>query len=460
MSDKILRGEVFCRLKTIEKHFKKLQNQQYPTDGPAQLLKLCIKIIERICSRFAIYNSMQVKHIAVLCCNFEVICGYINDSRMANVPWSILPALDILFQDLDKNSEYTICPMWESNYGVLTGDAISFLKEICRSGNLIFNAPSSADLDSQISSLFSGAPERIHFLFYPRLERLSAVHFALLGHEIGHIFAEEWTAAKFAAFETTHKLTAAFEKIAKQEYAASFKGVPPGLPDVFEANFVLLKTAQAIEMCKKALREIISDIYGAFVFGDIALVAKYLFFLRSDIDDVSNWWKHSAAYPSPRYRIKIVSEAIKHLKAKYNFSGEIVCGWEDRINECISAPIAESKCDEYVRAFIKKIDYFKHYVFDQIENKLDPNVFTRHVEKQMISVAEDRLKKQITPNAFVSADGKETPIDFRNILYSATLRLADLSADLLEYENHSKIVNLLSIKGIELSTEHERFQQI
>ena len=50
------------------------------------------------------------------------------------------------------------------------------------------------------------------------------------------------------------------------------------------------------------------------------------------------------------------------------------------------------------------------------------------------------------------------PIDFRNILYGTALYLCEeIPRDVEHYEERSRATNLLSIKGIELSTEQARF---
>jgi hypothetical protein len=102
----------------------------------------------------------------------------------------------------------------------------------------------------------------------------------------------------------------------------------------------------------------------------------------------------------------------------------------------------------------------KKDLFDEVARELDINVFTRRVDKAMIDAGVERLNNGIPPNAFIDKDGKEIPIDFRNILYATTLCLATNIPDTLEeYERKSKMINLLGIKAIELSTEQEQFNE-
>ena len=64
----------------------------------------------------------------------------------------------------------------------------------------------------------------------------------------------------------------------------------------------------------------------------------------------------------------------------------------------------------------------------------------------------DRLKSGIVPNVAINSDLTEIPIDFRNIVMGTWLYLCEQSID--NYENFnqiSRMANLLSLKGIELS---------
>lgn len=448
MKAKVLRGEIYSRLGTIKKHYERLCKYKYPTKGAERLRDLTIKIIDVILERFNIYTDTQVSHIATLNCEFEGICGYLSESRISNVPWSIIPTIEKVFESIHSNNEFVISPLWKSNYQINIGDVITYYKTVLGSGNLFFDAVDKADLNKKISDFLADFTGGIYFMFYPKLERLSAVHFAILGHEIGHIFAEEWMNASYIKFRKKYDFDNEIGKIAKKERIA--KGIA-----VSESVYVGVVKARYSKIFSRGMKELLSDIYGASIFGDTFIVAEYLFFQRGSIDDVESW---EQGYPTDRFRLKNAFDAIAFIKKQNKFPADIKCGWEELILECTKEPSFDGKKDEYIDFFIKKFELEKEELFKAVMAQLKSNIFTAHVRKDLIDKAVERLLEGIPPNAFLNESGEERPIDFRNILYATTLcHYEKITKELQEYEQQSKIINLLSVKGIELSMEHERF---
>jgi hypothetical protein len=61
MKDLLLKSEVYCRLRTLEKQFGDLLCFTFPTLGSRKLCELLIKIIQQLESRFDHYTPEQVK---------------------------------------------------------------------------------------------------------------------------------------------------------------------------------------------------------------------------------------------------------------------------------------------------------------------------------------------------------------------------------------------------------------
>lgn len=454
MTDATLKGEAYCRLRTIHKHYRRLQMHDFPTAGPASLVILTSKIVHLMLERFGKYTDNQVRHIFQLCSTFETIYGYLSDSKLSSVPWSVIPALEELFSRAQKQIEFAICPIWENNYKVITENIVELYRSIASAGDLLFDAGDKAELDSRMNKLFEGHPRGIYFLFFPRMERVSAVHFALLGHEIGHIYSDYWINSEFGLFLAKHDIEGSFETIAKAEYAKLTAGVSNS-PDIFETNYVVGKRNDMVGMCLRVMREIVADIYGAMLFGDTALVAQYLFFLGQDIDDIDQW---PDGYPSPRLRMKLAHEGVKLMKAHDNLTAT-GSGWEAMIETWVGSEARDREGNEYRKAFLDAVDAALHEIYDNVTSALGPEVFTKHVDEQTICASVQRLEAGIPPNALVSQDGTESPVDFRNILYASTRCLgSNVPAELEEYEHRSRMINLLGTKGIELSMEQERFR--
>jgi hypothetical protein len=60
---------------------------------------------------------------------------------------------------------------------------------------MLFDA--NEEFDKNVKELLSQFPPKIYLIMYSKLETLSGLHVALLGHEIGHIFAIEWISKEF-----------------------------------------------------------------------------------------------------------------------------------------------------------------------------------------------------------------------------------------------------------------------
>lgn len=447
--DKILRGEIYCRLVTIKKYYYNLLNQTFPTEGSRSLVKLVIKITNILQKQYEQYSIGQIKHIGTLCCGFEAWCGYLFESRITNVPWSIIPALEEIFKNIKKNFQFAICPIWEFNYKITKKNVIEELKKIARIPNFLFEFKDKTVFDKEVEKFFEEYPEGLYFILFPKLERLSALHFALLGHEIGHTFAQKWKIMNFQGFVKNFKLEDKFNEIAEEESKTNQNILKTDVYRKFKVNYYF-------EVTRKILMELISDIFGSYIFGDSSLIALYLFALRTDLDSINKW---EYGYLSLRYRLKLINDSLEYIKNKINFKSSINNGWDLHISDCINKPCKDlSLNNRYVKTIIDLVELNKKKLFDDIYNEVNNQIFYKHINDDLILKVKERLKNNIIPNSFFDDALNENPIGFRNILYGTCMYLIeDISSDISIYEKRSKNINLLSIKGIELSIEQDRF---
>jgi hypothetical protein len=203
------------------------------------------------------------------------------------------------------------------------------------------------------------------------------------------------------------------------------------------------------------LLESISDIYGAFIFGDAALIALYAFAQREDIDQTQYW---GDGYLSMKYRLVLISEALAYAKKQNSFTDLLGNSWEPIVLKALATPPKEMGQNKYLDVILRALQSYKKTLFDHVMKAVGDQLFSFFIEERLVQAVENRLSSSIPPNAFFIKEGKEEPIDFRNILYGTTFSLfKNIPSDVREYENKSKKLNLLSIKGIELSTEQEQF---
>jgi hypothetical protein len=113
----------------------------------------------------------------------------IEYSTIKNVTWSIIPAYNRLFKSLLEKTEYIIVPQWEEKYAIRNKNVIDEFQTYLQSPDLIFKVDTPKE---RIDEILKDIPQKVYLIKYSRLEKLSALHMALLGHEIGHIFATKW----------------------------------------------------------------------------------------------------------------------------------------------------------------------------------------------------------------------------------------------------------------------------
>ena len=452
MQDKIARAEVNRKLKVLLNHCTQLQGQFYPSKGPRILLILLQKIIKQILSRFNLYNSIQITLIGSLCNAIERFIGYIDTSEMSEVPWSIIPALGKLFGIIRPNCEFIICPVWETNYAIYNSNLIQDLRAtIIEAPKLLFEQDDK--FQENINNFMKDQPQGLYFLFYPRIERLSVLHFSLLGHEIGHLSADEWLQNNWGQFLDKFKiipnLSEYFDKKVKS------RNRPPQL---FDQQYIRISTSRSIEIFKKTMKELLSDIFGVLVFGPSSLFSSYIFALNSQFDDVTNV---SNGYLPWRYRLRILKRVllnlnIEGLKDKFGKWLDLVfttCDDQSDLNALKTTPDLD-----YILILLDAIDKS----FDDLCGDLKKIVIDNSFDK--ISNNEDhnevliRLKDGITPNAIMFDNLKERPIDIRAIVSGTWSYLTQIPLDdIEEYSKESRLANLLSLKAIELSTIQENF---
>ena len=187
----VLKTETYKKLKSLNKQYLSLPSRDLICKGAESVWKLQICILERLIDRFDGFSEKQLRHVNQLFHFFENICGYLSDSITKNVPWSVVPSLEELFAKIKSNTDFVICPLWKTNYKIITRNVIEIIDiYVLSAPDLLFDYDDEFDINQD--KFLEGYPNGIYFIFYPRSERLSVLHLPLFGHEIGHIFSSSW----------------------------------------------------------------------------------------------------------------------------------------------------------------------------------------------------------------------------------------------------------------------------
>lgn len=450
----ILKSETYKKLILLKKHYYRLPHSDFLCNGAEHVWKIQVKIIEKLIERFDKYSQKQLQLINTFTPFLEKICGFLDDSKTINVPWSIIPSLEDLFSKVKPDTQFVICPLWETNYQIFNRNIIEYLNEtIISIPGLLFDY--GPNFEDENKSLLEGAPSGIYFVFYPRAERLSVLHFPLLGHEIGHIYALIWLNLNFKE----KLISTEIEKKLKSEIDSE---IPPNAIDpIFKESYINRRLLEMFETFKRVLAEIISDIVGAFIFGQSALLSSYIFAVKFGLDDFRAL---EYGYLSWRFRLYFICKAIKYmgiekLPSRYIKSNELITEIF-RISKVDIEKYDYKQHHRFIRHIVKIFDSNLNKVFKDIETFLGNQVYRKNYNEIHQKNIFERLQNGITPNSMIDGELNETPMGLRNIVGATWIYVNEISiSDNQEYFQHALCANLLSIKAIELSHFQEDFNK-
>ncbi len=451
MLKNLLQGELYSKLITLKKHYNELDTYEYATKGSRDLIDFILDILDIIDIRFERYSDRKLYLLKSLLPFFGKICGYISESRLKNIPWSIVPAYARLFKTIHLNTGFILCPIWETSYSIINTDILEILfQEVLSIKKFIFDFDTKKELESKVKKFRKNMPDGIYIIFFPKIERLSALHFSLLGHEIGHIFAAEWLSSNFDNFIRTTAIDTEFERMAMEDIKKR-----QDKPDMFVDKYILQITTTYLNYIKKILCELIADIYGAFIFGQTTLISSFLFSFGSGLDDTSFW---SEGYLSWKYRLKNIKRAIDFLdlKKSINPNGDNIT--VKNINKIINEPHKDNSINQYISMFLVGFNMKAESIFEDVIKNLNSQIYLNYINQDIVEKVKMRFDQLVTPNSYFDENLNEFPIDFRNILSGTWQYCFDcISSDFKKYEIISKQINLLSIKGIEMSVEQDNY---
>jgi hypothetical protein len=446
--EKILQAEILLKINMTQKRIKTMMYESYPTNGPVSVLRLSNHILRLIIAQYDLYSITQLKFIktgGIL--DFIVfLISQIEHSTMKNVTWSIIPAYDRLFKSLFSNTEYIIAPQWQQNYQIYSYNLIDKFQDFMEQPNLVFKA--DENFRDNIKKTLSEYPARIYLVMYSRLEKLSGLHLALLGHEIGHIFAAQWMNNSFYKAAEGMDFFNRLRNIVEDEIKKKDMD-----NDLFKSIYIKQEIEKYINLIKKNYRELISDLFGCAIFGHTYVVSAYLYFLLIQDMDVNNWEK---GYLPWRYRLQNCQKFLTYVFSNHPEKLKTEFFLYEKIINDIKGSIQVQKhdvCILLIDVFNSMAEKIYSSIFDHTRNEF----FLHRINDIEISGALQRLKHNIIPNA-INRDGLDSPIDIRNILYAIWLLCYDeKNKNMDEYTEQIKFYNLLGIKGIELSVEQENY---
>jgi len=331
--ENILRYQLRLRAESIKRLATKLEHSgDFPTETPKKLAQLIKHSADVVGGHLVTAPADQLRHVNLLLCLIGEQLRFVERSRVANTPWSMIHGTEEFLKRQAKTpSEFIIRPQWSYNYNLM-GEFV----EVSRTNIQALTWIPIGTWEQLIGEL---AQQKLYCISFPRIERLNCLLHANWGHEVGHIIASAWIESSFAQLWQTE------ETQIKNAIEHAIRQNPPPLDplfaDIFIQQIVAEQANTAMQAAKQGLTELICDAIGVHLLGPAALAAAAEFSTASSMDENPLTCN---MYPPWRYRLRLMVEECKEdlkphtIKLKsdeINYPGPIIDPFYNWLREII-----------------------------------------------------------------------------------------------------------------------------
>jgi hypothetical protein len=425
MCDNTLKNKLYRRIIGLFDFIDELDDNDYFNNASNIAIKNYRTMVKYFIDHFSEIDMINYQRLYLLI-NKRIIpdIRYVQRAKTRNIPWSLVSNLDeMLKEEFGKDYLLLFRPQWQFNFSVHTDDLMFYLKKIL----LIFFPVN----ETEISKIFSN--ERIHIFSFPFLEKTNVLLNSIIGHEIGHFYHKHWEENEYPQI--------------RDKYNNGLKNHYEGItPDDFFIAYE--KTEEGLKILSGMYREIISDIYGYFLFGPSIIFSLYdisIFETRLVLPSEKNGY-----YPATKYRIRIL---MNYLLEK---------------DEGIKTLPSEGTSSKYFKKYIDKI-----YQYLAIEDDL--NLFTQiSFEKNLFESSLDNIidgvKKSISgkyleysdidrlfsklENGIPINELNNVPVDITKILFIGWIYFFKINE---KYKNDEYVLNYQILMRLLLKSLHSSY---
>ncbi len=386
----MLKNKLFNQIVNIKKFVESLNSIQFYNEASYLAIDGYKRFFTFIYDNFDYLEKSNYQTLYLRINQFIVPnLRFIERSTTNNVPWSLISNLDKVLKKEFGNDYYLLYrPQWRFNYSVLTTDLIDFLKNFLK---LFFPLQVK-----EIDGLFDD--KKIHIFSFPYLEKSNVLLNSIIGHEIGHFHHNNWketSGAKRIVRNHTTELTKYYNDLYPTELFKSYESTEEGL-----------------KILSGMYREIISDIYGYYIFGPSMIFSLY--YLSSLETKMNIPSVKTNYYPITKYRIRILMDYFFYEDPKLNK----LRLKEDDFNTNFNLYIKE--IEDYLKVEDdlnllktkkKEIDLFEDSIAELIkyfENQVNHNKFEAKNPSELFR----KLENYIPINEF-----ENEPIDIASIIF-------------------------------------------
>lgn len=443
--------EIIANSTKVIKDIRKISTHEFSSDSSKEILDVIANISKLVIDstktlnkgidwedkKLLLSRTRQLKRLKELIQMFSSHLQYIENSKMDKIAWGLIEPFQNIASHITQNARILLCQQWKYNYSIITTNIFGYyLLQI----ELLEEFISEYDYQKIQESL----SKPLYLISFPYLEKNNILLYSLLGHEIGHLVADEL----INSFKP--KTLDYIKKELVQLYdesisIASYLGL---CQDIWERLFV----------------ELISDVVGGLLFGPAMLFSMFEFSMQFDMDTIPN--KKTNFYPPWRTRLRLIektiSEFIPSFKNKESniFTAHDFKNRLDHIKLIIedNEDLNEINKDPLIKVIYNDVLRRVESIIPSLVEKFDRKDFNEEIFFNNIEILNNRLKDGIPPNTTDELDLNKVSsmAEIINAAWKYRLsweaKIFDDSGNFNEqYIEIRKNLNKLTIKAIEYS---------
>lgn len=468
--------EIIARADTVRHRCDALLSNDFPSDAPRALTQT----VQRICDYLtkaaqAIFTEIDwsapdeevAQDFRLLRLTDRIVqelaqeLRYVEGARTERLPWSIVPSFEALVREILPDVQIMLRAMWHYNYAFHLQDQRAFFRSILlEHGDYV----PTVDLDRDVLAPLT---RPFHIISFPSLEQKHILLHSLLGHEVGHLLVDRYlTPVRESAFAAATKRE--IEEYTDVQVAAIPDSYGPEVKRVLRDQFLSQNTRTAIQLWRRALEELLSDLAGVSLFGPASLFSTLEMAIQGGYDVLPA--PTNDFYPPWRMRLRHVWTTLHNQGGWFDVPVELFAGdaaRKERLDSragFIAALVADRRDERELRK-----DTLAAIAYREAENEIPrgeqfllatcglattrPNAETLY---RALPPLIGRLDNSIPPNAFESHLDDERVPTFVEIINAAWFHRVSLDplANGTAPEQAAYVrnrLNNLALKAIEFS---------
>ena len=426
-----LKNKLYRRIIGLFDFIDELDDNYYFNKASNIAIKNYKTMIEYFIDHFPEINIIDYQRLYLLI-NRRIIpdIRYVQRAKTRNIPWSLVSNLDeMLKKEFGKDFLLLFRPQWQFNFSVFTDDFVFYLKKIL----LIFFPANKTEIDVIFTN------EKIHIFSFPFLEKTNILINSVIGHEIGHFYQKRWEEKEYSQMQEGYnkELKIYYENITPDDFFIAYE-----------------KTEEGLKILSGLYREIISDIYGYFLFGPSLIFSLYdfsIFETKMNLPSEKNGY-----YPMTKYRIRILMKyllerdnGIKELLSSNADFSSYLRKHIDRINQYLAI-----KDDLNLFAQISLEKQLFESSLDSIINNVKHSISGKYLEYSNIDRLFNKLERGIPINEL-----GDVPIDITKILFTGWIYFVKINEKYTgdDYVLNYQILMRLLLKSLHSSYIHKKY---